>query len=94
MVHDDNDVGIMGSLPSHVDRDLLASWRARVPEPQGALVDRLVSALAAASPSPVDEDAKRALAQSVRAHYRAHPEALKLQARGHVVPPTVQNHRG
>jgi len=94
MVHDDNDVGIMGSLPSHVDRDLLASWRARVPEPQGELVDRLVSALSAASPSPVDEDAKRALAQSVRAHYRAHPEALKLQARGHVVPPTVQNHRG
>jgi hypothetical protein len=29
----------------------------------------------------------------VRRFFRAHPEALELQARGDVVPPTVANHR-
>ena len=33
------------------------------------------------------------LAKAVREHYQAHPEALELQARGDVVPPTVANHR-
>ncbi|MCB9780240.1 MAG: coproporphyrinogen III oxidase [Alphaproteobacteria bacterium] len=93
MVHGDNDVGILGSLPSHVDRDLLASWAARCPAPQDRLVHALVDALPGASPSPVTVDVKRALARAVRAHYRAHPDALALQARGDVLPPTVQNHR-
>ena len=93
LVHDQNDVGILGSLPSHVDRALLASWRGQVPEPQGELVDRLVAALPDQVPSPVTVEAKRALAATVREHYRAHPEALDLQARGNIVPPTVANHR-
>ena len=46
LVHDQNDLGIMGSLPAWVDR----------------------------------------------AHYRAHPEAVALQAAGDVVPPTVATH--
>ena len=29
LVHDQNDLGIMGSLPARVDRDLLASWRSK-----------------------------------------------------------------
>lgn len=94
LVHDQNDVGIMGSLPSHVDRALLASWVARVSAPQDALVGALVACLAAtADRSLVDEPTKRALAEAVRAHYRAHPEALALQAAASVVPPTVDNHR-
>lgn len=93
LVHSQNDVGILGSLPSHVDRGLLASWRDKVPAPQTALVDGLVAALPDAQPSPVDVPTKKALAATVRAHYRAHPEALKLQARGAIVPPTVANHR-
>jgi len=44
LVHDQNDLGIMGSLPARVDRDLLASWRAKVESPQGELVDALVFA--------------------------------------------------
>jgi coproporphyrinogen III oxidase len=93
LVHSDNDVGILGSLPSAVDRDLLASWADRVPSPQDELVRTLVSHLPEQTPSPVTPEVKRALAQAVRAHYRAHPEALALQARGDVVPPTVDNHR-
>ncbi|MEM7158311.1 MAG: coproporphyrinogen III oxidase [Myxococcota bacterium] len=93
LVHDQNDVGILGSLPSHVDRDLLASWRDRLQSPQDGLLDALVAALGSRSPAPVDLDTKRALARVVREHYRAHPEALSMQASGTVIPPTVANHR-
>ena len=92
LVHDQNDVGILGSLPSHVDRALLASWRARVPAPQDQLVDALVAALPDAAPAPVDTATKAALAAAVRAHYRRHPAALDLQATGGVAVPTVANH--
>lgn len=93
LVHSQNDLGIMGSLPARADRALLASWRSKVPAVQIALVDDLVDALTDVSPSPIDADAKLRLAQAVRAHYQAHPEALSLQASGNVVPPTVDNHK-
>lgn len=93
LVHDQNDVGILGSLPSHIDRDLLASWRGKVPAPQDALIDGLLAALPPMSPTPVDAATKKALAVTVREHYQRHPEALRLQAKGSVVPPTVANHR-
>lgn len=92
LVHDQNDVGTMGSLPSHVDRGLLASWGAKVPELQRPLVDALVNALPDVHPSPVTDEVKAKLARDVRQFYRATPAALDLQARGEVVPPTVSNH--
>jgi len=92
LVHDQNDVGILGSLPGHVDRDLLASWASRVEVPQDALVRALVDALPKAHPCPVDDATRQALAVVVREHYRAHPEALELQASGNSIPPTVSNH--
>ena len=93
LVHADNDLGIMGSLPSHVDRALLASWRDRVDAPYEALVDGLVAALPDESPAPVTDDAKVALAQAVRDFFRAHPEALRQQASGGIAVPTVANHK-
>ncbi len=96
MIHDQNDEGIMGSLPPRVDRQLLASWAARVPPPQDELIHLLVDVLvdrAADQCIPVDAAAKRALASAVRAHYRRHPAALELQASGTSIPPTVENHR-
>jgi coproporphyrinogen III oxidase len=96
LVHDQNDVGILGSLPSHVDRALLASWASRVPPPQDALVRALVDAIPAATDgrrSPIEATTKQALAAVVRQFYRAHPEAIALQAAGDVIPPTVDNHR-
>jgi len=93
MVHGDNDVGILGSLPAQVDRGLLASWADRVDPRQRALVDGLVAALPSAHPSPVDVPSKKRLADAVRAFYQADPSALDLQARGDVLPPTVANHQ-
>jgi coproporphyrinogen III oxidase len=92
MVHDQNDLGIMGSLPAWVDRALLASWEPRLPKPQDALLRAVVAALPAATPAHVTDKVRVAFAQAVRAHYRAHPEALELQAQGNVLPPTVANH--
>ena len=93
LIHDDNDEGILGSLPSHVDRELLASWADAVPALQKPLVEGLVDALPDDNPALIDVPTKRRLCEVVRQHYRAHPEALELQARGDVVPPTVANHR-
>lgn len=93
LVHDQNDAGILGSLPSHVDRSQLASWEPRMPPPQDALLRAIVAALPDASPSPVTLAAKLACAEALRRHYRAHPEALELQAAAQIVPPTVANHR-
>jgi coproporphyrinogen III oxidase len=93
LVHDQNDAGILGSLPSHVDRGLLASWGPRMPAPQDALLRAIVAALPDETPSPVTLAAKLALAGALRRHYRAHPDALELQAAAELVPPTVANHR-
>jgi coproporphyrinogen III oxidase len=93
MIHDQNDEGILGSLPARVDRELLSSWASRVPAPQDELVRQLVGALPKENPSTVDAATKRALASAVRSHYGRHPAALELQASGSVSPPTVDNHR-
>ena len=93
LVHSDNDVGILGSIPARVDRQQLGAWAAALGPPQDALLQQLVAALPPTAPAVVDTTVKRALAGIVRNHYRAHPEALHLQARGDVVVPTVDNHR-
>jgi len=93
LVHNNNDQGIMGSLPSAVDRALLRSWTDRVAPVQQPLVEQLAEALPHSAPSRVDEVARLRLAAVVREHYRAHPEATQHLASGHVLPPTVANHR-
>jgi coproporphyrinogen III oxidase len=93
LVHDQNDVGIMGSLPSHVDRDLLASWKERIDPQQQPLVQGLLDALPEGNTVAVTDEVKQKLAQAVRDHYRQNPESLALQATGNVIPPTVDNHQ-
>ena len=92
LVHDQNDVGIMGSIPSHVNRDILATWQALMPKPQDELVSALLNALPNENPTPVDEGTKKKLANAVRKHYKKYPEALSMQASGEIIPPTVDNH--
>ena len=92
LVHSQNDVGIMGSIPSHINRELLASWVKKMPEPQDKLVLALLKALPNEMPTPVEETTKKKLADAVREHYKKYPQALSMQASGEVVPPTVANH--
>ncbi len=92
LVHDQNDLGIMGSLPPRVDRRLLAEWKHRMPRPQDELVQALLDALPDEEAPVVTDEVKLRLARAVRAHYRAHPEAIEMQASGGITPPTLANH--
>lgn len=92
LVHNQNDVGILASLPSHVNRPLLVSWKQKMQAPQDLLLDKMIDCLADKQVSPVEDDTKQALANCVRKHYMAHPEAIDMQASGNTVPPTVNNH--
>ena len=93
LVHAQNDLGIMGSLPSFVDRSLLESWIPKAPALQQPLVRALVSALPLGERSAVTDEVRLELAAIVRRHYKDNPEALELQASGGIIPPTVANHQ-
>ena len=93
LIHDQNDVGIMGSLPSHVDKRLLQSWVGRLSGVQNDLLQAIVDSLGEGDTILVDETIKAVLANVVRAHYKQHPQAIALQASGDHIPSTVNNHR-
>ncbi len=93
LIHNQNDVGIMGSLPAHVDRELLQSWVSKMPKPQDQLLQNLIQTLPETSPSLVDTSVKQKLADVVRKHYTSFPEAIDMQASGNSIPPTVYNHQ-
>jgi coproporphyrinogen III oxidase len=93
LVHNQNDVGILGSLPAQIDKNLLASWQSRMEPPQDKLLDRILSALPRTGVCTLDDATKQKLADAVRSHYLTHPEALDLQASGNSTPPTVDNHK-
>jgi len=93
LVHDQNDVGIMGSLPAIVDKALLATWVEKLAAPQDKLLQAILNALPNDVPCQVDEKTKLALASAVRQHYKSNPKALGMQAQGNIIPPTVDNHR-
>lgn len=93
LIHDQNDVGIMGSIPSHINKQLLASWEVLMPKPQDKLVKALVDAMPEESIVYVDDELKKVLANVVRTHYTKYPEALSLQASGGVGIDTIGNHK-
>ncbi len=90
LIHDQNDTGIMGSLPARVDKSLIETWKIKMPSPQDRLLDAILDCLP--EEGEIVDSVKLKLAQAVREHYQNYPEALKLQAKGNVIPPTVQNH--
>lgn len=93
LVHDQNDVGTLGSIPSHVNKDKLKEWVSKLSYPQNELLEKLIAVLAPSNPSPVTEDVKKALAQEIRSFYKTYPEALELQAKGFVRTDSVDNHQ-
>ena len=91
LVHNQNDIGIMGSLPSFVNKSLLKSWIQKVEKPQDELVNALVEAIK--DDGMINASIKEKLASRVREHYKNHPPALKYQASGNTIPNTVNNHK-
>lgn len=93
LIHDQNDVGIMGSLPSHVDKRLLQSWVGKLNGIQNDLLQAIIDSLGEGDTILVDEKIKAVLANVVRTHYKQNPHAIALQASGDHIPSTVNNHR-
>lgn len=76
--HDQNDVGILASLPSHINRDILSLWIEKMPAPQDLLLKQILKVLPNVVPTPVDEKCKKQLANTIRKHYKKYPEALSI----------------
>lgn len=93
LIHDQNDVGILASLPSPVDKELLRSWIGKLAGVQNNLLQSIVDTLPEGEIVGVDEKVKFVLANVVRKHYGKYPEAIALQASGDHIPQTVNNHR-
>lgn len=95
LVHDQNDVGILASLPARIAPALLKEWRDKVATPQEELLEGLLALLPGGDELgavELSDDLRARLAKVVREHYKKHPEALHLQASGGRIVPTVANH--
>lgn len=90
LVHNQNDVGIMGSLPKYVNKSLLKSWIDKLPSPQNILLEEIINVID--EKGLIDTPTKEKLASIVRSHYKKYPDSLKYQASGNSIPNTVNNH--
>lgn len=90
LIHNENDIGIMGSLPKFVNKKLLISWIENMEEVQKTLLEKIISSID--DNGVINTQTKEKLAQVVRNHYKNNPDALKYQASGTVIPNTVNNH--
>lgn len=93
LVHDENDLGILGSLPPLILRELLQQWREDHVDLHAQLIDRLLDVLPSDEVCPICDETKLALAQVLRGFYQDHPEAMELQAQGRIIPQSMDNHR-
>lgn len=90
LVHNQNDVGIMGSLPKFVNISLLKSWIEKLEFPQNKLLEKIIESID--NKGTIDIKTKEKLANVVRNHYQEFPDSLKFQASGNTIPTTVNNH--
>lgn len=65
VAHDQNDLGVMGSIPAWVDRELLRSWL----KPGDELLRAIIDVLPDTRPTHVTDEVRLALAKVVRAHH-------------------------
>jgi coproporphyrinogen III oxidase len=85
LIHNQNDIGIMGSIPSHINKTLLKSWVDTMPPPQDELLNNLIGCLEDKEIALIDVATKKKLANILREHYIKYPEAIRLQASGYDV---------
>lgn len=91
LIHNQNDVGIMGSLPKFVNKKLLQSWIPKMNTPQNELLENIINNIE--DNGVINTQIKEKLAQVVRSHYKKYPDSLKYQASGDIIPNTVNNHK-
>ena len=69
LAHSQNDIGTLGSLPSHINRVLLESWIKKTPAPQKKLIERLLNVLPEADICKICNEVKVEIAEQMRLHY-------------------------
>lgn len=92
LVHDQNDLGVLGSLPASIDTSLLKLWCKNMPSPQNSLLEAIIDSLGEGTPLAVDHLVKEKIASIIREHYRKFPKALDLLATGGKIPQTGSQH--
>ena len=92
LVHNQNDLGILGSLPQVIDKHLLQSWLDKTQAPQDILLLNVLNLLPETKLVELNKDLRKELAETIRRFYKEHPQALKLQARGFVLPAALSRH--
>ena len=70
LIHDQNDVGTLGSLPAYINRDLLARWIPLSPVQQQPLVISLVNLLPKQLNVNITTGIKAKIALAIREHYK------------------------
>lgn len=73
LVHDQNDVGTLGSLPGFVSRDLLIQWAKKTAQPRNKLMLDLIEVLPNTDICEITTEVKTNIAQVIRAHYKIYP---------------------
>jgi coproporphyrinogen III oxidase len=87
LVHNENDEGILGSLPARINPTLLASWIEFLTPAKKILVESLIACLhQVENPCEIDTITKRRLANAVRSFYQEYPSELDHQASGYTRP--------
>ncbi len=73
LIHNQNDVGTLGSIPAHINRELLTQWANVAPEPLNALLASLLAVVPKEKVAAISSEVKAEIAQALRQHYQTHP---------------------
>ncbi len=92
VIHGQNDIGILGSLPKYVDRGLLEIWLEKMSGPQKKLQQQILEVLPHSAIIEIDDEVKKSLAKLIRGFYRENPDAMKYLARGSILPHSNKKH--
>jgi coproporphyrinogen III oxidase len=92
LVHDENDLGILASLPSRIDIDLLNIWQQQMNGSHQILTQEIIRSLGGNGEIEINDLQKKNLALTLRMFYQKFPAAQELQAKGDVIPQTLKNH--
>lgn len=92
LIHNENDLGVLASLPAVIDRTLLASWISLMTKPQDSLLESILNVLPEQDRCEITDDIKLKIAIEIRNFYREYPKAVDLQAAGDKIPDTIGNH--
>ncbi|HHZ69046.1 MAG TPA: coproporphyrinogen III oxidase [Methylococcaceae bacterium] len=94
LIHDQNDIGILASLPANINKPLLTAWQKKLPPLQNQLLANILAVLPEQSLCPINDQTKKVIATTIRCHYQDNPASIDLQANAAKATQTVAHHRG